>query len=110
MLVFPKRTMLGICDTCTDLRSRKIHSRSLYELQQLKTAMRKHTAEVRQQRIDFYARRTASAAHPLMQMSILSDSTSRYLFHIVQFFYPILTILSDYQFLTQLHFLKAGQH
>lgn len=66
MLVFPKCTMLGICDTCTDLRSKKIHSRSLYKLQQLKTAMQKHTAEVRQQRLDFYAHRSASAAHLLM--------------------------------------------
>ncbi len=45
-LEFPKRTMLGVCNTCTALHSKKIHTKSLLEQKEAKTAMKQHTAEV----------------------------------------------------------------
>ncbi len=45
-LEFPKRTMLGVYNTCTALRSKKIHAKSLLEQKETRTAMKQHTAEV----------------------------------------------------------------
>ena len=76
-LRFPKNTKLGVCDTCTDLRTRKLLARSDAARAAVKKLMREHTQMHRGDRKIFWQRREASAMCPSIQWSTLSDSTSR---------------------------------
>jgi hypothetical protein len=75
-LRFPKNTKLGVCDTCTDLRTQKLLAKTAADQQAAKRAMQQHTRLHRADRQAFYARREKSSLQPNVQWSILSDSTS----------------------------------
>lgn len=77
-LHFPTMTKLGVCDKCTHLRTRKIYARSATERAAVRRQMREHTQRHQGDRRAFYRRRVASSISPLLQWSILSDSTSGY--------------------------------
>ena len=76
-LRFPKKTKLGVCDKCTDLRTRKLLAKSVAERTAVKKEMQQHTNLHRSDRRLFWNRRERSATNPTIQWSILSDSTSR---------------------------------
>lgn len=94
--MFPKKTRLGnigvfhnlniyivfvgVCNTCTKLRTQKIFAKNTAEKIAVKRAMREHTSLHRSDRRVFYARREMSRLSPQVQWSILSDSTSGYVF------------------------------
>lgn len=75
---------LGVCNICTRLRSAKILAKTVAERTLITRLMQSHTVKMRADRSKFYSRRTHSGVNPHLQWTILSDSTSGYIFKFIK--------------------------
>jgi len=73
-------------------------ARTATERNQIAKLMRAHTSKMRADRAKFYARRTHAGVNPNLQWTILSDSTSGYIYISNFFFFNIVLIFFHFSF------------